>query len=92
MARTRFRTPFMQKLQAYHGRRKGGQGSNQCPHWILNISAKKGCFLSFEWKKQISPLLATPRKTFGKIHQWPSLEKILPTTMRRTIFCAGTLD
>jgi len=33
--------------------------------------SKKGCFLSFEWEKEISPLLATPRKTFGKIHWCP---------------------
>jgi len=44
-----------------HGRRKGGPR----PPWILKISAKKGCFLSFEWEKQISPLLA-PIEKFWK--------------------------
>jgi len=44
-----------------HGRRKGGPR----PPWILKISAKKGCFLSFEWEKQISPLLA-PKEKFWK--------------------------
>jgi len=32
---------------SFHGHRKGGLG----PHWILKISAKKVCFLSFEWEK-----------------------------------------
>jgi len=43
--------------------------------WIVKISAKKGCFLSFEWEKQISPLLAPLWKNFGKIPWWPTLEK-----------------
>jgi len=32
--------------ELHHGRRKGSQGP-----WILKISPKKGCFLSFEWEK-----------------------------------------
>jgi len=44
------------------GRRAvGGLG----PPWILKISAKKYCFLSFEYEKQISPLL-TPLQKFCK--------------------------
>jgi len=31
--------------------------------------SKEGCFLSFQWWKQNSPLLALPRKTSGKIHK-----------------------
>jgi len=34
----------------------------------LQISAKKAVFLFSSGKKQISPLLAPSRKTFGKIH------------------------
>jgi len=41
----------------------------------LKISAKKSCFLSFEWKKQISSLLAPPRKILEKSPSGPSLEK-----------------
>jgi len=33
--------------------------------------SKNGCFLVSSGKKQISPLLAPPRKTFGKIHWFP---------------------
>ena len=43
-----------------HGCRKRGRN--------LKISAKKGVFLVSSGKKQISPLLATPRKTSGKIY------------------------
>jgi len=41
--------------------------------WILKISAKKDCFLSFEWEKKISPLLPPPRKILEKSpssHAW----------------------
>jgi len=44
-----------------HGRRKGGGRSWPSP-WILTILAKKGCFVSFEWEKQISPLLVALEK------------------------------
>jgi len=54
-----------------HGRRKRGL----VLPWILKISAKKGCFLSFVWEKQISPLLALPCKNFGKIPWWPAWKK-----------------
>ena len=47
----------------------GGRGVR--PLWILKISAKKGCFLSFEWEKQISPLLAPCWKNLGKIPWCP---------------------
>jgi len=39
-----------------------GRGALALP-WILKFSAKKGCFLTFEWeKKQISLLLAPTGK------------------------------
>jgi len=43
---------------------EGGQGALP-PQDIENFS-KKGCFLNFDWKKQISPLLAPPRKILKK--------------------------
>jgi len=45
--------------QAY-GCQKGGRN--------LKISAKNAVFISLSGKNQNSPLLAHPRKTFGKIH------------------------
>jgi len=49
-----------------HGRRKGTGGANPpCPLGFWNFQ-KKGCFFSFEWEKQISPLLVLPWKNFGK--------------------------
>jgi len=44
----------------WHELGKGGR--------ILKISAKKALFLVVSGKNQISPLLATLRKTFEKIH------------------------
>jgi len=59
-----------------HARRKGASP------WILKISAKKGCLLSFEWeKKQLSPLLDLLRKTLETSHSGLPLKKILPTPM-----------
>jgi len=55
---------------------KDGRGSP----WILKILAKKDFFLSFEWEKQILPLLPFPRKILEKSLSAP-LEKILPTPM-----------
>jgi len=43
--------------------------------------SKKGCFLSFEWEKQISLLLPPPLKKSLSA----SLEKILPTPMVRDV-------
>jgi len=37
------------------------------PPGFENFS-KKGCFLSFEWEKQISPILAQPRKNSSDAH------------------------
>jgi len=45
---------------------------------------KKGVFSVSSGEKQISPLLAPLRKTFGKIHQCPPWKKILPTPMHIT--------
>jgi len=50
---------------------------------VFKISDKKGCFLSWERKKQISPLLPTLEK-FWKNPLVPPLEKILPTPMTVT--------
>jgi len=50
------------------------------PSWILTISAKKVVFLASIGKKQISPLLALPRKSLEK-SPGGLLEKILPTPM-----------
>jgi len=43
-----------------HWRRKGGKGV-KAP-WILKISAKKGCFLNFEWEKPNFTTFGLPRK------------------------------
>jgi len=48
--------------------------------WILKISAKKGCFLSFEWEKTNFTTFSPPRKILP-------LEKILPAPMHT---CAAT--
>jgi len=37
-------------MNCNHGRRKGGQGGLG-PRRDFEILSKKGCFLSFEWKK-----------------------------------------
>ena len=55
-----------------HGRRKGV--GKPWPSWILKISAKKGYFLSFEWEKQISLVLALLEK-FWKKPLWPPWKK-----------------
>jgi len=60
-----------------HGRRNGGA----CPHWILKISAKKGCFLSFEGE---IPNFTTFGPRLEKSPGGSPLEKILPTTMPTT--------
>ena len=52
---------------AGHGRRKGGKGHPR----ILKLSVKKVVFSISRGTKQISPLLAPPGKTFGKIPYWP---------------------
>ena len=57
-------------MMASEGASKGGLG----PPWILKISAKKRCFLSFEWKKHISSLLAPPTRILEKSLSGP-LEK-----------------
>jgi len=45
---------------------KEGRGVSR-PPWILKISAKKVVFSISRDKNQISPLLATPLKKFGKM-------------------------
>jgi len=52
-----------------------GVGSGLVPSWILNISAKKDCFLGFEWEKQISPLLPPPGKILEKSPGGPPWKK-----------------
>jgi len=47
-----------------HGRRKGAGGISP---WILKYLAKNVVFVVLSGKKQISPLLATIWKKFGKI-------------------------
>jgi len=58
-----------------------GKRAGAWPPWILKFSAKKGCFLSFEWEKSNFTTFGSPLKNLGKIHEWPPLEKILPTPM-----------
>jgi len=53
---------------------KGGQGD-------FENFGKIGCFLNFEWEKQISPLLAPHGKIWEKSPSGTPLEKILPTPM-----------
>jgi len=52
---------------------RGGKREALAPLDFENFS-KKGCFLSFEWEKQISPHLA-PLEKFWKNPQWPSRKK-----------------
>ena len=49
---------------------RGGRGAK--PPLDFENFSKKGCFLSFEWENQISPLLAPPCKNFGRIPWWPT--------------------
>jgi len=44
--------------------RKGAGGA--WPPWILKISAKKGCFLNFEWEKKNFTTFVLPLKKFWK--------------------------
>jgi len=53
---------------------KGGGRGGKAP-WILEISAKKIVFLISSGKKQISPLLTSPWKNFGKIPWCPPRKK-----------------
>jgi len=65
-----------------HGNMDVGRGvRGLAPLWILKFLGKKVVFLVLSGKKQISPLCTPPWKNFGKIPQWPPLEKILPTPM-----------
>jgi len=50
-----------------YGRRKGGAGGTR-PPWILKISAKKGCFLSFEWEKTNFTAFGPPGKDPSDAH------------------------
>jgi len=45
------------------------------------MSEKRGCFLTFEWKKTKFTSFGLPWKNFEKITWCPNLEKILPTRM-----------
>jgi len=51
---------------------EGGQGG---PRRILKILAKKGYFLSFEWKKTNFTTFALTYKNFGKNPQLPPWKK-----------------
>ena len=62
------------------GVRRGGRGGKHHPGF-WNYLQKKVVFSISSGKKQISPLLAHPGKSFGKIPYCPPLEKILPTPM-----------
>jgi len=50
-----------------------GRGSRGAlaPSWILKISAKKGCFLSFEWDKINFTTFSPPRKILEKSPNTP---------------------
>jgi len=63
-----------------HGRRKKCAGGLAAVDFE-NFS-KKGCVLSFEWEKKISPLLALPLKNFGESPSAPT-GNILLTSMRQ---------
>jgi len=68
-----------------------GSAGGANPHGFWNLTffyynfSKKGCFLSFERKNEITLFLAPLGKTFSatseKIHYCSLLEKILPTHM-----------
>jgi len=49
--------------------------------WVLKLLAKKGCFLSFQWKKTYFTAFDPPGKILEKSPSAPPLEKILPTPM-----------
>jgi len=59
-------------------------------HFSVTFLAKKVVFLVSRKKNELSPLLPVHRcifkATFGKIHYFPPLEKILPTPMLATLF------
>ena len=49
--------------------------------WILKISAKNGCFLSFEWEKSNFTTFGPPYKKFWKTPSSPLPGKIFPTPL-----------
>jgi len=55
-------------------------------HRIWKISAKKGCFLSFEWEKTNFAIVGPPRKILEKSPSVSHLENALLTPMSRTTF------
>ena len=61
-----------------------GAGGPKASPWILKYIAKKGCFLSFSGKKQMSPLLPTPPEQFWKTPQAAHPGKFLPTPIIAT--------
>ena len=67
----------IRRLVLGHGRRKeGGIGALAPP--LFSKIHQKSCFLSFEWKKQISTLLTSPQEKFWKNLLVLPLQKILP--------------
>jgi len=44
----------------------GRGGRRDLAPWILTFSAKKGCFLSFEWEKTNFTTFTPPRKILEK--------------------------
>jgi len=67
------------RCELHHGCRKRGKAL-----WILKISPNKVAFLLSSGKKQIPPLLVTPRKILEKSPSGSPLEKILTTSMNST--------
>jgi len=65
MAGCRRQTRCASSLFHNHGRRKEGCRGGLAP-WILKISAKKGCFLNFEWEKKNFTTFVLPLKKFWK--------------------------
>ena len=68
-----------------HRRRKGWAGGARFP-WILKISAKKGCFLNFQWENPHYTTFGPSLEKFWKNPVVPPLEKILPTLMYANVF------
>jgi len=62
----------------------GRRGQEAFPPWILKISAKRGCFLSFEWEK-ITYHFWPPLEKFWKNPLVPPLEKFFRRPWTRAI-------
>ena len=76
---------FVQHYKWTHGRREGGAG-DLWTDLILEISSKRGCFLTFDGEKTNFTTFSPPRKILEKSPSSP-LGKILPTPVNELFVC-----